>query len=352
MYSKLNAQERIIKERGRYLLEVILIFGGILIFNLIPYLLLPILINKDSIYYGPIFFLLRATGIFIAIPLFLFIINKVLGLEKQKIIINQEEINPAISHLKLYKISKNNFKYQLLYGLLILFLVFIPLDFIFYWLIPDTIEYSVEALGESPKLNAYLSNNNYIIFLISVIIIHISVSFYEETLTRGFLAKRGNDYFQRMSAVIISSLYFGLGHFTYIFKVVSWIPLIWFIQTFIVGIILGLFFLRKKWMFPIIFAHAFNNIISAHTLWNYTNGYNFSDIALYLYAPLLIIGLILVIVQFSRIKAGIMTGMKDFRSYFKNNKKIKENNKDKYVRILIDLIITLLIFGISLIIVV
>ncbi|MBY9008105.1 MAG: CPBP family intramembrane metalloprotease [Candidatus Lokiarchaeota archaeon] len=349
MYTKPSASEIIIRERGRFLAEIIIIFIGILILNLIPYFLLPILIDTTSTLYAPLFFLLRVLSCIIAIPLFLIITNEILGWQKRKVILKQDEKNPAISHLKLYSIGKKNAKYQLLYGLLILFLVFIPLDFIFYWLIPDTIDYSFTVLQNNPELSAYLVNSDYLIFLISTITIHVSVAFYEETIARGLMAKRGNDYFHRMSAVMISSFYFGLGHFTYFFTLSSWIPLLWFLQTFIVGIILSLFFLRKKWLFPLIFAHALNNIISSHTLWNYPN--DFSNAALYLYTPLLVISVVLFIWQYSRIKAGIKTGINDFRHYFRNNKKIKESSSDKLLRIFLDFLIAIMIFIVGIIVI-
>ncbi len=343
MSPQLSAGEKIFNDRKQYLIEVLIIFFGIFLFNLTTFYLLEIFINSQSDYYGPLLFLTRALSIFIAIPLFLFISSQILPWLKEKVLLKREEINPAISYLKLYGINKNNCKYQLLYGILLLFLVFIPLDFIFYFLIPETISYShnVLTLGD-PGANNYLLNPNYSIFLISTIIIHLSVAFYEESLARGLLAYRGNNYFQRMSAVMISSLYFGLGHFSYMFKIQSWIPILWFFQTFIVGIVLSLFFLRKKWFFPVIFAHAFNNIISSHTIWNYPK--DFSFIALTLYTPLLIISLIIFIFQFSRIKAGINTGINDIRKYFKNDKKIGEENSDKYTRIALDILLVAILF--------
>ncbi len=341
MFSQPTASETIMNQRGKFLVEIIIIFIGLLIFNFIPQLLLPNLIETTSEYYAPLFFLLRALGCIIIIPLFLLLTDQIFNWR------SQEEKNPAITHLKLYSIGKKNAKYQLLYGILILFLVFIPFDFLFYGLFPETIEYSANVLQSNPELSAYLINSDYLIFLISTIIIHISVALYEETIARGLLVKRGNDYFHKMSAVMISSLYFGFGHFTYMFRIISWIPLLWFLQTFIVGIIFGIFLLRKKWLFPLIFAHALNNIISSHTIWNYPN--DFMNLALYIYCPLLVISSILFFWQYPRIKASVKTGIKDFRTYFRNDKKLKESNKDKWLRIFLDLILAIMIFIIGII---
>ena len=93
-----------------------------------------------------------------------------------------------------------------------------------------------------------------------------------------------------------------------------------------------------------IFAHALNNIISAHTLWNYLQGNDFSSIALTLYIPLLMISLILLFWQFPRIKEGLAESIKELRMYFTNDEKIGEANGDKYFRIFIDIAFGLLIF--------
>lgn len=341
-----KARKKILRDRFRFFIEVVLVFIGIFLFTLFPQLLLTDLIDQESVFFGPLYFLLRALGIFIAIPVFLLLTNFILEWQKREVIL-EEDINPAKSHLKLFRLTSSNFKYQLLHGILILFIIFIPLDFIIYLLLPGTIDYTVESLTSNSYANNYILNDSYIIFLVSVLIIQISVSIYEETLARGFIAKRGSDFFQKNSAVLISSLYFGLGHFAYFFNPISvnypiWYPLIWFLQTFLVGIILALYILRKKWIFPLIFAHALNNIISAHILWNYPN--SFIPFSLYLYVPLLIISIFLFIWQFSRIKSSINIGFQDLKQYFKNNKKIGETSSDKYIRIMIDLLIGLLIF--------
>ena len=80
-----------------------------------------------------------------------------------------------------------------------------------------------------------------------------------------------------MSAIMMASFYFGLNHFAYFLNPVSqnypfWFPFLWFLQTFIVGIILGIFIVKKRWIFPVILAHALNNIVSAHAVWSYLQG--------------------------------------------------------------------------------
>lgn len=346
-----SVKKKIISDRANFFFEVLIVFLGLFLFLLIPRFILPMFIDLDSLFYGPLFYLLRALSIFLAIPLFLYLSITLLEPKKNETR-KKDEIYPSIGHLNLYKISKNNFKYQFLQGILLLFLVFIPLDFLTYFLMPEMLDYTAKALS-SNNTNLYLLLDNYIIFLLFVVVIQISVSFYEETLVRGFLAKRGGDYFLKMSAVIMTSFYFGLNHFAYFLNPISSeypiiFPFIWFLQAFFVGIILSISVLRKKWIFPVIFAHAINNIISAHAVWNYVQGNNFLTIALYLYLPLLIGTIILFIWQFSRIREGLSIGYDELKNYFLKDNSIGESNSDKCVRIFFDLFFGFLIFLISL----
>lgn len=339
----------IFKKRLYFLLEVLTIFLGIFIFLLIPTFIPSLLLDESSVIFEPLYYGLRALVILAAIPIFLIVANFALDPRKRQLIL-KEDISSSKKFLKLFNISKRNYKYQLLYGILLLFLVFIPLDFITYLLLPDMLEYVTIALDvNSPtSLNSYLTYD-YFIFIISVLIIQISVSFYEESLSRGFLANRGKDYLHKMSAVVISSFFFGLGHFSYIFTSITInlpfiYPFIWFLQTFFVGIILAMVVIRKRWIFPVIFAHAANNIITAHAIWNYLQGNNFSILALYLYLPLLTISIVLLILEFSRIKESLTIGFKEFRTYFKNDAELKEETSHKIIRIIIDFIFGLIIY--------
>ena len=348
--SDFNVKNKIMASRIKFLLEVLIIFFGILLFSLIPWLLLPLFIDKQSIFYGPFYYLLRAVAIIIAIPLFLLISDIFLESPKSSEII-EEDISPALAHLKLYSMNKDSFKDQLMYGLLILFIIFIPLDFLVYFLIPDMLKYTGEALS-SQSTDSYLLQS-YFIFLFSVIIIQVCVSIYEESVSRGFLTMRGKEYFHKISAVIIASLYFGLMHFAYFLNPISknypfWFPFIWFLQTFLVAILLSILVLRKKSLFPVIFAHALNNVISAHAVWNYLQGNDFTLITYYMYIPLMIIGVVLFIWQFSTIKAGVAVVYDDIREYFKPEEKLGESKGDVYFRIIIDLFIGIIILALGL----
>ena len=343
----MRLKKRLAKVRFTFFLyEVAFVFIFVFLLLIVPVFSIPLIVEEGSILYGITFYLIRAIMVFIGIPLILYLTNLIFESQKRKVIIS-EDISPSKGHLRLFRITKNNYKYQILYGFLIFFLVFLPIDFFTYLFIPGILEYQALALGLK-STNFYLLSNNYFIFLISAIVIQISVAVTEESISRAFLAKRGSEYYFKMSAVMISALYFGFGHFAYLLDPVSqlfpgWYPLIWFIQTFGVGIVLALFVLRRKWIIPVIIAHTLNNLVAAHSIWGIIRGIDFQAIALYLYSPLLIIGLVLLVWNYSKIKDGVLSGFKVFKTYFRRDSK-EDSKGDFLFRIFFDILIGLLIF--------
>jgi len=345
-----DAKKRIARKRFTFFLyDVALVFVFIFILLIIPLFTVPLIVKENSVLYGILFYVIRAIIIFLGIPLILYLTNLIFEFQKKKVIID-EDISPATGHLKLFKVTKKNYKYQILYGFLIFFLVFLPMDFFTYLFIPEIVGYQSVVLGIRTT-NYYLSpfTNDYFVFLTSAIIIQISVSITEETIARGFLAKRGSEYFLKMSAVIISSLYFGLGHFAYMLNIISWYPVLWFFQAFIIGIILSLVVLRKKWILPVIIAHALNNIVAAHTIWSFWQGNSFQVVALYVYMPLFFYGILFIAVclllvwPFSSVKRGISNGFALFKTYFKRDTEEKTIG-DTFFRVFFDILIGCLIF--------
>ncbi len=327
--------------------EIVWAFIIIFVFLLIPLFLIPLIVGKGSPLYGILFYSIRALLVFIGIPLIFPLSNLVFESQKRNIIIT-EDISPARGHLKLYKITKKNYKYQILYGILIFFLVFLPIDFFTYLLIPRMIEYQAVSLAFTTT-NTYLVSNSYFVFLISVIIIQFSIAIAEESISRGLLTKRGSEHFFSLSAVIISALYWGLGHFAYFLDPISrsypiWYPFIWFLQAFVIGIILSLIVLRRKWLFPVIMAHTINNIISAHVVWSYWKGSSFTLVALYVYYPLLIIGVFLFVWYYALIKDSLLIGFKMLGTYFKQDQSIEKTKGDVVFRIFFDIILGIIIF--------
>jgi len=343
-----SKKKEIARDRIRFFYqEVVWGFIIIFLFLLLPAFLLPSIIDTESPIYGVFFYLLRAVLVLIGIPLIFPLSNLIFEPQKRKVII-EEDVSPARGHLKLYKMTKKNYKYQILYGILTFFLVFLPIDFFTYLLIPGMLEYqSVSIIFKTTDV--YLLSNNYIIFLLSAIVIQFSVAIAEETVSRGLLAKRGSEHYSRMSAVMISALYWGFGHLAYFFDPISrlypiWYPFIWFLESFFIGIVLALLVLRRKWLFPVIIAHALNNIISAHAVWSFAQGITFSIVGLYLYYPLLIIGCILFVWFYSQIKEGLSIGFGMLKDYFKKEKKIEATIGDSIFRVFFDILMGFLIF--------
>ncbi|MFW9819237.1 MAG: type II CAAX prenyl endopeptidase Rce1 family protein [Candidatus Thorarchaeota archaeon] len=346
-----SRKKEIVKKRFRFFIyELFWIFLGVFALIWIPFFIIPLFISQNSVIYGILFYSFRAIIVLLAIPIILFLFNLVFDPQKRDLII-EEDVSAAMGHLKLYKMSKKNYKYQILYGILIFFLVFLPIDFFGYILVPSMLEYQAFALS-SNIINIYLLDPNYFVFLISVIIIQLSVAISEETIFRGVITKRGGVYFFKYSAVLISALSWGLGHFAYFINPISvfypfWYPIVWFIQAFFIGIILSLLILRRKWLIPAIIAHALNNIISAHAVWSLLQGNDFTIVGLYLYYPLLIIGCILFIWYYSKIKEGFSIGINMLKTYFKREDKFEKTTGDSIVRVLFDILIALIIFIMS-----
>ncbi|MFX0020912.1 MAG: CPBP family intramembrane glutamic endopeptidase [Candidatus Hermodarchaeota archaeon] len=343
-----SRRKEIAKKRFRFFIyELFWIFIGIFALLLIPFFIIPIFVSETSVLYGVSFYSLRAIIILLGVPIILYLFNLVFEPQKRELIV-EEDVSAAKGHLKLFIMSKKNYKYQILYGVLIFFLVFLPIDFFGYILVPGMLEYQAIALS-SNTTDIYLLDPNYFIFLISVIIIQISVAISEETIYRGVITKRGGVYYFKYSAVIISSFSWGLAHFAYFLDPISyfypfWYPIVWFAQAFFIGIILSLLVLRRKWLIPAIIAHALNNIISAHAVWSLLQGNSFTIVGIYLYYPLLIIGCILFAWYYSRIKEGFSIGINMLKIYFKREDKFEKTKGDSIFRVLIDILMGLIIF--------
>ena len=334
----------LIKQRFYFLVDVIIVFFGIFFF-LFPTIFIPY-DEKLDVLYGISFYALRAILAIVAISLFLYVSNFAMEKRRSTIIVDYKS-NPSKNFRNLFSITNSNLRYQILYGILLLFLVFIPLDYFTYLLLPQMIPFSANSLYLNVT-NSYLGKP-YLVFITSAIVIQFSVALYEEAISRGFLTNRGSDYVPKMSAIMISSVFFGMGHFTYILNVASLgflilLPLIWCIEAVVIGIILSMLVMRRRWIFPAIFAHAINNIISAHVIWNFFQGNDFTVFALFLYPILLVIGLVLLILNYPLIREALSLGFKDLKIYFKNDARIKEPTDYKIIRIMLDVLFGVLIF--------
>ncbi|MFX1238723.1 MAG: CPBP family intramembrane glutamic endopeptidase [Promethearchaeota archaeon] len=345
-------RNKIIEERTSYFIEMLVVIIITIPFVL-PTYLLPFLVDETLVIYAPLYRSLKALGIVFGIPIALFLIHRYLRPNPEE---SREasQFSPSGGFLRMFTISRANAKYQALYTLLLLFLVFVPWDVLTYLFIPELLEYYADLLSSNPLDNYVLEE--FPIFLLSLVIIQISVAITEESISRGLLAKRGSEHIQVMSAVLISSIFFGLGHFFHILDPVSanypiWYHFLWFIETFITSIVLAMFIIKKKWLIPVIFAHALNNIISIYSVWFYMQGNDFLYLVLYLYIPLLTISLILLTFQFQRVKESITTGFNIILKYFSDDNNKREITKqDKIITLLLDIALAFIIFFIAILI--
>lgn len=350
----LNQVKRLIaKERLRFVFyEIAIAFLLIFFISSVEYMILPLGLNPELL--GITFYTIRTIIVLLAIPIVIHIMKRLMG-SSQKEMRAKTKVSAFKSHFMLYKISKSNYSFQLLYGILLLFLVFIPLNFFLYLLIPEMISYNTYSLGLSLQ-NAYLIKiKNFAIFFILLIVIQISIAIVEETIYRGFINKRGSEHFNRISAVFISAYsyaFLSLLYFLNPFRItaLNWFPLIWFFASFVIGLILSLITLRRRWLFPAIFAHSISNIIMICMIWCFLNGWNYSELMLFIYLPFISFSLFFLMFQYKRIKGSISIGIGMLRKYIKNDDKIDERNDDKYFRIFFDVVIGFLVFLIGLLI--
>jgi hypothetical protein len=297
---------------------------------------------------------MKLIAVLMGVPLILIFSTKVFSSSQKGKMLQDTHISPAKGHLLLYRITKKNYKFQLLYGILIFLLVLVPLNCLFLVFIPGMVEY--QAYSSSLKSTGYyLIENNYLLFFLSTIVIQSCIAITDETISKGLMAKRGSDYYNKRSAAIIASLYLGLSEFIFFLELIHvyyppWFPFIWFFKSFIMGIILSLFVLRKNWLLPVIIASLFNNLVLSHVIWSYLHGVPIFLLSFFIYTPLLIIGGIVIMWNYAKIKKTIQIGIKELKIYLKNNKDIKETTGDKYFRILTDVIIGGLFFVMSILI--
>ncbi|MHA1748236.1 MAG: hypothetical protein ACTSYF_06280, partial [Promethearchaeota archaeon] len=126
MARKQSSTKKMIRQRFYFLIETVLIFLGLFITSIV--LIALSFLESYNVIYGITFYLVRAVTVIVAVTLFMYVSNFALYRKRRDLII-ERDLSPSKNFLGLFGIKRSNFKYQLLYGILILFLVFIPIDF-------------------------------------------------------------------------------------------------------------------------------------------------------------------------------------------------------------------------------
>jgi len=298
--------------------------------------------------------ILKSIILYYLFPLISLIFGVILSLllikilfKDRQLISSYEDKTPLNDLLSCFKISKNNLKYQFIYMVLLLFLIYIPLDFIGYS-IPGVLDFSVKALIENEEgisqSQIFFTETELKFFIFYSVIVYMIVAFREELLFRVVFISRSRHYIGNYSSVLLFSMVFGLSHLIYIvvsenFKQDILPTIIWGISAYIIGLIAGTFFIKKRYFYPLLEAHTFNNVISATALYLYHfKNITFNIISQYIYFPLLSISLLLLIIYRRSVKSALAHIKIIIKSYKKEN---KNNFK---IMILFDIAFAIFIF--------
>lgn len=232
-------------------------------------------------------------------------------------------------------------------AILMFLVVFAPLDLISY-LIPGMLQY--EATSIYVPLNQeglYLALPTFGIFFAFSLLTHFFVAANEEIRFRGVLQFLNQDQVGATSAILISALFFGLSHFSYWFSDFSqpvYFPIWWGTSAFLIGLMLSFYLKACEWILPMILAHWWNNVMSTVTIWMFLTTHNslatISTVAVEMYLPLIVAGIILAILWRTKIGAAFNFVKKEFHQYAQ---------QPRY-QILLDVLFGIAIWGILLII--
>jgi membrane protease YdiL (CAAX protease family) len=243
-----------------------------------------------------------------------------------------QRIAPNLLHPTIHSlwtplgINKMNWLSQIKYMAMLLFLVYIPLDFLGYC-IPGMLEYSAQSIVNT-STGEYLNWDLQIMIPIAAIV-HLCVAFREEFYLRNFFLTTAEGRLEKGTRLIYASLFFGLAHFNYIFSEINKgntaiFPIMWGLFATIIGLMAAFFFLQKRMLWSLIIAHWVNNIISAIALQQHRAGGPFIRISYALYFPLLIISVLILIVKYRSVSQTILNCWSSLKTYRDVNK-VKES---------------------------
>jgi membrane protease YdiL (CAAX protease family) len=234
-----------------------------------------------------------------------------------------------VSGTDAFRTKTLSFGKQVEIFLILLCVVYVPLDLLFY-LIPGVLQYSISSLTDN-------SAGNYFYWEWATMIpitfaIHFCVAFREEYYFRHYVISQGQKELGMSTAWFYSAMTFSLGHFAYIFApstlgYSNFYPIIWGFSALLIGSIAGFVFSRTKTIWPVICAHWLNNVISASVLKRYMEGTPFSENWTFPYGPIIILGFICVLLFRKDISAMMNQFIPFIRQYRAENSPTVENVK-------------------------
>ena len=240
--------------------------------------------------------------------------------EKESLIIKEKD-DPTLKIL-FQGFTFKNFGSQLKSALILICIVYIPLDF-FSYVIPlifklDVFGYQVDALTSNFLGNYLLYDIN--LMIIMTIFIHFFIALREEFVFRGFYIYMGESKLNKSTAFLYSAVLFGLAHFSYIFTTFEtggsfFYPFWWGFNATIIGITSAYFYISKKQLWPLIIAHWVNNVLSAIILRKDMDGGSFwQESFLTIYIPIFALGIVLFIVY----RKSLIKHVKQIYNFFRD----------------------------------
>ena len=222
--------------------------------------------------------------------------------------------------------SIKNPKYIARNTLILITLIYIPLDLISY-LLPNVLEFEAQALSaESTYFLWELP-----LMIITTLIIHFCVAFREEVFFRAYQITLGRKTLKKGAVFIYSTALFSLAHFSYIFSPIAreWSPLFpfwWALNAGIIGLVSAYLYINKRNIWPLIIAHWMNNVISAFVLRNYLLGVSIQESFMQIYLPILIIGVIVIVFTQPNLRENLDKVMKLVKSYSAEIRRLEKLN--------------------------
>ena len=209
--------------------------------------------------------------------------------------------------------------------MILLTVFYVPIDLLSY-LLPNVLDNSAVTLSALDATNPQI----YFLYdfpsvLITIVLVHFAVSLREEFLFREFYLIVGQKEVHKNTAFVFSALLFGLAHLDWFFSPQSTnIPVgffvLWGLNAMIIGFVCATFFTTTKQIWPLIFAHFGNNVISSLVIRNFALGKSFWEVSfLQIYLPLLIIGVGALIFSYKSIWRFVKQGFAYLRNYRQEN---------------------------------
>jgi membrane protease YdiL (CAAX protease family) len=224
--------------------------------------------------------------------------------------------------LGIFSISKKDGAKQLKHALLMWLIVFVPLDLISY-LIPGMLEFQTRSLYIPPS-GLYFTVPVFGLFLGLSMLVHFFVAAREELMYRGVLQFQGQEKVGKNSAMVISSVFFGLSHFSYWFNDTTqpiYFPIWWGVSGIFFGLMLAFYLRTTGRILPMILAHWWNNVVSTIAIRTYLSttdaASTMSFLGWGLYLPLILCGIVLAIVWRRTLGKAARLVKKEVKSYLK-----------------------------------